>query len=107
MLQGLIRYLYEMPAFNSYDLENNYSWTRTLKDDLKLSGEPDGSEFDNKEGNEMLYMINKLMKNLNVTRVLDGQKLERMLTLYPANYRTQAHVEKWVIDNWGRYDAHA
>ena len=38
---------------------NDYTWTHTPGDDPRVSGEPDNTMLNRKEGYEMLYFINK------------------------------------------------
>jgi hypothetical protein len=93
-----------MAIINKTDLVyTDYSWTAIKGDDPKISGEPDSTLFNKHEGYEMLYLLNKMVKNGIAPRAT-AQKAERLIRQHlPGSIRSQTNVYKWVVDNWDSY----
>lgn len=75
----------------------DYSWTAIKGDDPKVTGVPDSTLFNRREGYEVLYLINTFdLRNMN-----DANKLEKMIrSELPSETRSQINVKKWLRDNW-------
>lgn len=79
----------------------DYSWTAIKGDDPRISGKPDSTMFNRHEGYEVLYLINALVKEWNLSQKSSGQKMEKMIRLkLPANIRSQENVRIWIKNNW-------
>ena len=82
----------------------DYAWTAYRGDDPKITGEPDSTLFNRKEGYEVLYMINKCLTKWNMQSVASGQKIEKMIRLHlPSDVRGQTHVYNWLNQNYNKY----
>lgn len=78
---------------------SGYSWTVYRDDDSKVTGPPDSTLFNRKEGYEVLYLINKMAKDKST-----GYKIEMMLHDHlPGSVRSQKNVAEWVKNNWEEY----
>lgn len=79
----------------------DYSWTVYGDDDPKVSGPPDSTMFNRKEGYEVLYLINKIAEIHNLKKLDSGLKMEKMIhDKLPGNVRSQENVKAWIVDNW-------
>ncbi|MFO7982364.1 MAG: hypothetical protein R6V08_02840 [Desulfuromonadales bacterium] len=93
-----------MALFSKSDLAYDYSWTAIDEDDPKVSGEPDSTQFNRKEGYEVLYLINRLAEGWGFNRKESGRELEKMINLsLPEDVRSQEDVKQWIRDNWRKY----
>jgi hypothetical protein len=87
------------------DLKYKYSWEAYGGDDPEVTGAPDSTLFNRKEGYEVLYLINKFMKKNGMKKKVSGQHAEMLINKHlPGNIRSQAKVIKWLNDNWNEYD---
>lgn len=85
-------------------LFKDYFWNERLFDDPRISGLIDETKFSRIEGNEVLYLINILMKEWGLEGKEAGQKLERMIRFHlPYNALTQLDVKAWIKHNWKFY----
>lgn len=74
---------------------DDYSWTTCGSDDPKISGEPDSTLFNRKEGYEVLYLINKIASSKS-----EGEKIEKLIhDKLPSDIRKQSEVKKWIKEN--------
>lgn len=91
-----------MALMNKSDLEyDDYSWTAYGNDNPKISGKPDSTLFNRKEGYEVLYLINKFAEKHNLKQISSGKKTERMIhDQLPGNIRSQENVVSWLVENW-------
>ena len=89
-----------MTNFTKSDLVNKYNWSTDKGDNPKLKGEPDKSLLDRTEGYEVLYMIQKIMKEQGWKQIATGQKIEGKIKDAPNNVHSQEHIKKCVLDNW-------
>ncbi|MGE5435583.1 MAG: hypothetical protein ACM3O3_00020 [Syntrophothermus sp.] len=79
------------------DLLFNYTWTALEPDNPRISGQPDSTLFNRKEGYEVLYLINKIGEQNYITDKLTGLKIETLIkTKLPSYIRTQNNVVGWV-----------
>jgi len=84
---------------------SDYSWNAYANNDPKVAGEPDKTNFDRKEGYEVLYLINKFAKKHDLREKSSGQKAEEMLHDYlPVDVRDQQKVMDWLANNWNEYE---
>ncbi|MCK5050211.1 MAG: hypothetical protein KAS53_00630 [Candidatus Cloacimonetes bacterium] len=93
-----------MNLLSKSDLKYEYSWTVYGNDDPEITGEPDSTLFNRKEGYEVIYLINKLAKKWKLKKKASGLKIERLINNeLPGSIRSQENVKKWISDNWEKY----
>lgn len=85
--------------FTNKDLKYSYEWN-TPPEDHKLKGDPDKYILDRNEGNEVLYMINTLMKNWSMKDISQGHKIESLIHKAPPDLHSQERVKNWIFKNW-------
>ncbi len=74
----------------------DYDWT-TAEDSSKLNGTPDRNLFISTEGNEVLYMINCLMQETNLTLKEDGEVIEKLIhDKLPIGKQSQVTAKRWL-----------
>ncbi len=79
----------------------NYSWTVMSNDDPKVTGKPDSTLLNRREGYEVLPFINRFAAAHGLKQKSSGLKIERLIHNYlPSNIRSHAGIEKWLVDNW-------
>jgi hypothetical protein len=84
---------------------DKYSWTALKDDDPKITGEPDSTPFNRKEGFEVLALINRFLLKYKFRQKTSGQKVERLIAKHlPIALKTQRLVEDWLVANWEEYD---
>ena len=84
---------------------NSYKWTEFKDDDPKITGEPDSTPFNRKEGFEVLALVNRFLTRYKFRQKSSGQKVERLIQKHlPIALKTQKHVEDWLVANWEEYD---
>ena len=83
---------------------NDYSWTAYRGDDSHVTGEPDSTLLNRKEGYEVLYFINMYARNHFFSQFFQFRKIEIMIR---ANVPTEIHSQKgiyeWIQANWNKY----
>ena len=80
---------------------DDYSWKAMDHDNPKITGKPDSTLFNRHEGYEVLYLINHLLKEKELTSVRSGNKMETLIREeLPGNIRSQENVKEWINDNW-------
>lgn len=91
-----------MALFTKTDMKyDHYSWTTIPGDDPKVTGEPDSTLFSRKEGYEVLYLINKILKHRDLSSSYSGRKAESLIKdKLPSTTRSQINVFKWINDYW-------
>ena len=94
-----------MTTYSKSDmLYNDYSWTAYRGDDPHVSGEPDSTLLNRKEGYEVLYFINMYAKKHFFYSFVQCQKVERMIrNNVPSTYHSQKNIHDWISENWSRY----
>lgn len=81
----------------------DYSWTTYKSDDPKITGEPDSTLLNRKEGYEMLYFINKFAEIHSLKNKSSATKIERMIQEeVPGSVRSQEAIKSWIENNWGK-----
>ena len=78
----------------------DYSWTALSGDNPKISGEPDSSLLNRKEGYEVLYFINKFSEIHNLKQKKSAIKVEKMIRDVPGNLHSQKNIKEWIEKNW-------
>lgn len=82
----------------------DYTWAPIPVDDLRISGEPDSSPLNRREGNQVLYLINKVCEMQNYTSVEAGLKMERLIrNVLPAEVQSQIAAKDWLRSNWANH----
>ncbi|MAZ26672.1 MAG: hypothetical protein CL868_06290 [Cytophagaceae bacterium] len=79
----------------------DYSWTTISGDNPKITGEPDSTLLNRKEGYEILYFINKLADIHGLKETRSGNKIEKMIREeVPGDVRSQEKIKSWIEQNW-------
>ncbi|MBM9511691.1 hypothetical protein [Desulfogranum marinum] len=90
-----------METFTKDDLVYEYKWSHYEKDDPKISGIPDTSTFNRKEGWQTLYIINHLTNHLAWDVNSFGEKIEKMIhDQLPEEISNQKDTIQWIKENW-------
>jgi len=77
-------------------LQYDYSWTAIRPDDPKVTGQPDQTFLNRREGYEVLAFLNRICTSL--PQALRAETLIR--TKLPGEVRSRANVLTWLQDNW-------
>jgi len=78
----------------------DYTWTAIPSGDPRVKGRPDATAFNRTEGNEVVYLINKLMLLWDYRFVNTGNKMEKLIhDRLPAELTSQQQVQDWIKDN--------
>lgn len=81
---------------------SDYSWTVLYGDNPKITGEPDSTLLNRKEGYEILYFVNKLCELHGLKQKVSATKVERMIREeVPSNIHGQKNIKEWIVQNWG------
>ncbi len=79
---------------------SDYKWTTYLQNDPHVNGKPDSTIFNREEGNEMVYLINKLMIFWDYRFTNSGNKMEILIhDKMPENISSQEEVLQWLKAN--------
>lgn len=79
----------------------DYSWTVINNDNPKITGTPDSTLLNRKEGYEILYFINKFCETYKLKQKASATKVEKMIREeLPGNIRSQANIKEWLVNNW-------
>ncbi len=93
-----------MTIISKSKLLYDYKWARLPMDDTRISGELDDSLLNRREGNEVLYFINKVCDVLNYSSVDAALKMERMIrNVVPNELNSQVSVKNWLEGNWSKH----
>jgi hypothetical protein len=80
---------------------SDYSWTVINGDNPKVTGEPDNTLLNRKEGYEILYFINKFCEMYGLKQKQSARKVERMIREeVPSDIRSQNTIKDWLVNNW-------
>lgn len=83
----------------------DYEWTVIDGDDPKVTGAPDSTLLNRKEGYEILYFINKFLERYKLKKVSLATKIEKMIREeLPDDIRSQKKIEAWVETHWNKSD---
>ena len=91
-----------MPLITKDDLHyKDYSWTTYANDDSRVTGEPDSTLLNRKEGYEILYFINKVSEIWDFKQKESAKKIEKMIRNdVPAHLHSQLKIKEWIGTNW-------
>ncbi|HTK20445.1 MAG TPA: hypothetical protein VL442_13045 [Mucilaginibacter sp.] len=79
---------------------SDYKWTSYISSDPRINGKPDETRFTKEEGNEVVYLINKLMMIWDYRFSNTGNKMEKLIhDKMPAEIGTQEGVQQWIKAN--------
>ena len=71
-----------------------------MPSDPRTNGRPDDTPFSRDEGNEVVYLINKLMALWDYRFSNTGNKMEKLIhDKMPADIFTQEEVQQWLKAN--------
>lgn len=83
-------------------LYTDYTWSNYPPNDARVSGKPDGTSFNKGEGNEVVYLVNKMMTLLDYRFTTSGNKMEKLIhDELPGDFTTQEQVFAWVRGQMG------
>jgi hypothetical protein len=90
-----------MDNLNRKALLYTYTWNHFTENDPKVSGPPDTTPFNKKEGEEVLYLIDYLSKHLAWSVEEFATKVERLIHDHmPEREMSQQEVIAWIKENW-------
>lgn len=79
---------------------SDYKWTVYIQHDPHISGRPDDTPFNKAEGNEVVYLINKLMGIWDYRFANTGNKMEKLIhDKLPPEITMQQEVQLWLKAN--------
>lgn len=78
----------------------DYLWTTYTGDNPKVTGKPDSTLLNRKEGYEILYFINKFSEIHELKVKSSALKIENMIrNEVPSNLRSQLKIKEWIEIN--------
>ncbi len=78
----------------------DYRWSSYTPNDPRVNGRPDGTAFSKDEGNEVVYLINKLMALWDYRFSNTGNKMEKLIReKLPTDITSQEAVQQWLKAN--------
>jgi hypothetical protein len=79
----------------------DYSWIALTGDNPKITGKPDSTLLNRKEGYEILYFINKFSEIHEFKQKNSAIKVEKMIREeVPSAKRSQENIKTWIVQNW-------
>ena len=79
----------------------DYSWTVYVKDNPKITGEPDSTLLNREEGYEILYFVNKFCEMYSLNLKTLATKVEKMIrNVVPSDIHSQVKIKEWIVVNW-------
>lgn len=90
-----------MTLFSRRNLHySDYKWTVYQPSDPRVNGKPDNTVFNREEGNEMVYLINRLMIFWDYRFANTGNKMEKLIhDKMPEDVTMQRDVQNWLKAN--------
>ncbi len=83
---------------------DHYSWPQVPAEDPRISGDLCDTLFEPKDGNQVLYFINKLLAAWKFDEIKYARKIEKMIKVgLPQNIGSQKDAKLWVKDHWENY----
>lgn len=80
---------------------SDYSWTEYYPNHPKDSGKLDTTRLNKYEGNEILYLINKIIELWDFKKIESAIKIERIIReKLPNKINTQTDIATWIQINW-------
>lgn len=78
----------------------DYRWAPYTINDPRIYGKPDDTLFNRTEGNEVIYLINKLMVLWDYRFSNTGNKMEKLIhDRLPSGIISQEDVKDWIKIN--------
>lgn len=78
----------------------DYKWSTYNQNDPRVNGKPDATPFTKDEGNEVVYLINKLMILWDYRFTNTGNKMEKLIhDQLPSEIVMQHDVQEWIKAN--------
>jgi hypothetical protein len=75
----------------------DYAWSAYPHNDPHINGKPDDTPFNRTEGNEVVYLVNRLMIQWDYRFANTGNKIEKLIhDKLPADILQQEEVQDWV-----------
>ncbi len=95
-----------MIIFNKHNLMfTHYTWTDYAPTSTKTSGKLDTTKFNRNEGNEVLYIINKMISLWDFSKIESCIKMERIIKeKLPITIIKQEDIATWIQINWRSID---
>ena len=79
---------------------NDYKWTAYIQHDPRVNGKPDDTSFNKEEGNQVVYLINKLMSLWDYRFSNTGNKMEKLIhDKLPEELNNQEDIQQWLKTN--------
>jgi hypothetical protein len=79
---------------------SDYRWTSYIQNDPRVTGRPDDTPFSREEGNEVVYLINRLMALWDYRFSNTGNKMEKLIhDKMPPGLTKQEEVQQWLKEN--------
>lgn len=79
---------------------SDYKWTSYTPNDPRICGRPDDTLFNKDEGNEVVYLVNKLMALWDYRFSNTGNKMEKLIhDKLPVEITKQEEVQHWLKSN--------
>jgi hypothetical protein len=79
---------------------SDYKWSVYAANDPHVNGKPDETSFNKAEGNEVVYLINKLMILWDYRFANTGNKMEKLIhDKLPEDVNQQKEVLSWIKEN--------
>jgi hypothetical protein len=79
---------------------SDYKWSSYVPNDPRTNGKPDETLFSREEGNEVVYLINRLMALWDYRFANTGNKMEKLIhDKMPVEITTQEAVQIWLKAN--------
>jgi hypothetical protein len=91
-----------MIPFTKQDMfYDDYTWSNYAPNNPKISGKIDDTKFNCNEGQEVLYLINKIRELWDFSKIESWIKIERIIReRLPNNITTQEDTVTWIQINW-------
>lgn len=82
----------------------DYIWNAYNGDDPRVTGEPDSTLLNRKEGYEVLYFINTYARKNLFSQFSQFKKIEIMIREnVPSDIRSQKDIYEWIQKNWNNF----
>lgn len=89
-----------MPVITKADLKYQYQWSAIPPDDPRVTGKPDSTLLNRREGYEVLPFLNRFADKHKGNKDI-ALKAERLInTILPGTVRSHANVTDWLERNW-------
>lgn len=84
--------------------KSEYKWTTFELDNPKITGIPNSTYLNRKEGYEVLAFINRFAQKHSLQKEISGLKIELMIHDHlPLSIYSHVNIEIWIENNWKYY----